>query len=232
MTGDRMQELDVKNGLPRIFDLVLAGLGLAVLMPLLLVLGVVVRLSSSGPILFKQPRVGRGGKPFVLYKLRTMISSSTGPQVTSGNDSRITAAGKFLRRTKLDELPTLWNVVRGDMALVGPRPEVSRYVDIQDPNWQVVLKAKPGITDPVTLKLRNEEKLLAAIGGDTEKYYIAELQPLKLKGYVAYLRQRTWRSDLSVLGRTMMAVIISPNSGEPSSELVSGQVVRSSHPKH
>src|SRR5207244_3335879 len=170
--------------------------------------GLAIVLFSPGPILFRQRRVGQHGRLFDLYKLRTMKPSDDGPQITSSSDERITHLGRFLRRTKLDELPTLWNVLRGQMALVGPRPEVPRYVKLEDPIWQAVLAVRPGITDPVTLRLRNEEELLAGITTDTERYYINELQPLKLKGYLAYLEARTCRSDFKVLGQTIVEIAI------------------------
>jgi lipopolysaccharide/colanic/teichoic acid biosynthesis glycosyltransferase len=137
-----------------------------------------------------------------------MRPSDDGPQITSSRDERITRLGRFLRRTKLDELPTLWNVLRGEMALVGPRPEVPRFVKLEDPVWQAVLAVRPGITDPVTLQLRNEEDLLAGVTTDTENYYVNELQPSKLNGYVAYLEERTWRSDLKVLRQTIVEIVI------------------------
>ncbi len=108
--------------------------------------------------------------------------------MTAGGDSRVTAIGRFLRRTKLDELPELWNVVRGEMSFVGPRPEVERFVRLEDPLWREVLEARPGLTDPTTLRLRDEESLLASVEGDREAYYRETLQPLKLRGYVEYLR--------------------------------------------
>src|SRR5437016_5417268 len=141
------------RGLPRSVDLAAALVGLLLTSPLLLLSALLVGLTSSGGILFRQRRVGQFGRPFDLYKLRTMRPSNRGPQVTSGDDSRITRAGRFLRKTKLDELPTLWNVLKGDMALVGPRPEVPRYVKLDDPFWQLVLATRPGITDPVTVSL-------------------------------------------------------------------------------
>jgi lipopolysaccharide/colanic/teichoic acid biosynthesis glycosyltransferase len=202
----------IQNGLPRSFDVVASGIGLVLCLPLLLLVAVIVWLTSPGGILFKQKRVGRNGELFTLYKLRTMTPSNSGSQVTSSNDARITRVGKFLRRTKIDELPTLWNVLRGDMSWVGPRPEVPRYVDLQSAEWQLVLKAKPGITDPVTVQLRDEEKLLAQVDGDPEKYYINELQPLKLRGYLAYLTVRTWRSDFNLLWQTAAAVIFPTES--------------------
>jgi len=196
------------RGLPRAFDVVLAGMGLLLTSPLLLASAVTVALTSPGGALFRQKRVGRHGHIFTLYKLRTMRRSDNGPQVTNGNDPRITSSGRFLRKTKLDELPTFWNVLKGDMAMVGPRPEVPQYVKLEDPVWQKVLAVRPGITDPVTLHLRSEEDLLVHVGGDTEEYYLTELQPQKMKGYVDYLQTRNWHTDLSVLCRTLVAVIV------------------------
>jgi len=195
------------RGLPRWVDCLIAFLGLSLAAPLVALSGLAIAVSSGFPVLFRQTRAGRNGRTFELYKLRTMKPSTNGPQITSGNDARITRLGRFLRHTKLDELPTLWNVLRGDMSLVGPRPEVPRFVNLADPIWQKVLSVRPGLTDPVTLKLRSEADLLARIEGDTEQYYVNELQPSKLKGYVAYLEARTWRSDLRVLLRTIAAIV-------------------------
>jgi lipopolysaccharide/colanic/teichoic acid biosynthesis glycosyltransferase len=207
-TGEAGRASQPRSGLPRSFDVLASLIGLLLSAPLLLVSAFTVALTSRGGVLFRQKRVGKDGDTFTLYKLRTMRVSNGGPQVTTAGDARITRPGRFLRSTKIDELPTLWNVLRGDMAFVGPRPEVPRYVKLDDPIWQAVLAARPGITDPVTLELRDEEGLLAQVNGDAEKYYVEELQPLKLKGYVAYLETRNWRSDLNVLLRTVAAVVI------------------------
>ena len=201
-----------RQGLPRGFDVLVSLMLLVLSAPLLLVAAVMVLLTSSGGFLFKQKRVGRYGELFVLYKLRTMTAANTGPQVTCSDDARITRVGRFLRKTKVDELPTLWNVLKGDIALVGPRPEVPRYVNLDDPQWRLVLMARPGITDPVTLKLRNEEELLAQVRGDAETYYVKELLPLKLKGYIAYTEQRHWRADLWVLWKTLGAIAFTRSS--------------------
>ena len=207
-TADAQEIRQPVRGLPRAFDVVLAGTCLLLTSPLLLASAVTVVLTSPGGALFRQKRVGRNGQIFTLFKLRTMRRSDHGPQVTSGNDPRITSSGRFLRKTKLDELPTFWNVLKGDMAMVGPRPEVPRYVKLEDPMWQKVLAVRPGITDPVTLLMRSEEDLLAEVGGDTEEYYLRELQPQKMKGYVDYLETRNWHTDLGVLCRTLMALIV------------------------
>ena len=201
-----------KNGLPRWFEATVASVGLVLVSPVIALTGLGIALSSGRPVFFRQKRVGQHGETFELYKLRTMTPSAGGPQITSNGDSRITSLGRFLRHTKLDELPTLWNVVRGDMALVGPRPEVPRFVKLADPIWQQVLAVKPGITDPVTLRLRSEAELLAQVPGDTEHYYANELQPAKLKGYVAYLEKRTWRSDIEVLLQTVAAIVLPRNA--------------------
>src|SRR6267378_8100842 len=128
--------------------------------------------------------MGRGGRTFTLYKLRTMQLRNEGPQLTGCDDTRVTAVGRFLRQAKLDELPQLWNVLKGNISLVGPRPEVPLYVDLENPMWKLVLEVKPGITDPMTLRLRNEEELLAEVTGDREHFYLRTLQPYKLNEYL------------------------------------------------
>jgi lipopolysaccharide/colanic/teichoic acid biosynthesis glycosyltransferase len=155
------------------------------------------------------------GKPFTLYKFRSMVAHNGGPQVTAKGDPRVTGVGRLLRKTKLDEPPELWNVVRGDLSLVGARPEVVRYVELENPLWREVLEARPGITDPVTLRLRNEEALLQGCGGDAERFYRETLQPYKLLGYREYLRERTWWSDVQVLMRSVLAVVFPAKAPPP-----------------
>ncbi len=196
---------DGGEGLPRAVEATLACLGLAVASPVLLVAAGLVAATSPGPVLFRQQRVGLNGRPFTLLKLRTMRVAPEGSQLTASGDARITPVGRWLRRFKLDEIPQLWNVVRGDMSLVGPRPEVPRYVD-DSPLWRQVLSARPGLTDPVTLRLRDEEKLLASVD-DAESFYRERLLPWKLRGYVDYLERRSWATDLGVLGATALAVL-------------------------
>ena len=197
------------GGLPRAAEAVLALAGLAVAAPLLLLAGAAVAVTSPGPVLFRQQRVGRDGRPFTLLKLRTMRAAPAAVPLTVAGDARVTPVGRWLRRFKLDELPQLWNVARGDMSLVGPRPEVPRYVDLADPLWREVLAARPGLTDPVTLRLRDEEALLVDIAdvADMEVYYRERLLPWKLRGYRDYLCRRTWVSDLGVLGATALSVL-------------------------
>lgn len=194
------------GGLPRAVEVPLAAVGLVVAAPVLALAAGAILLTSGLPVFFRQTRVGRLGKPFTLVKLRTMRVTRGGPEVTARGDSRVTGVGRFLRRTKLDELPELWNVVRGDMAFVGPRPEVERFVQRADVRWQEVLSVRPGLTDPVTLSLRDEETLLAGVEGDPEAYYREHLQPRKLEGYRDYLRRRSWRTDLVVIWDTLKAL--------------------------
>jgi lipopolysaccharide/colanic/teichoic acid biosynthesis glycosyltransferase len=201
-------------GIPRAIEVMLAGGVLLFFLPLLLICALLIKLSSPGPALFRQKRMGAGGREFTLYKLRTMRAEAKGSLVTAANDSRITGIGKILRKTKLDELPELWNVVEGTMSLVGPRPEVPALVDLSDPLWQQVLEVNPGLTDPVTLKLRNEETLMAGVDGSKDLFYREVLQPYKLKGYIDYIKKRTWQTDAAILFQTIYAVI-NPRSTPP-----------------
>lgn len=207
------------HGIPRILEVMLSLAGLAASFPLLLPAAILIRISSPGPILFRQQRVGRFGKPFTLMKFRSMhLHDSSGPHVTAKGDSRVTPIGQLLRKTKLDELPELWNVVQGHLSLVGPRPEVPKYVKFDDPRWQEIFRSRPGITDPVTLQLRNEEELLQSCPGDPEDFYLNSLQPYKLSGYIKYLRERTWRTDLRVLFGSVLAVVFPARAKHPAVE--------------
>jgi lipopolysaccharide/colanic/teichoic acid biosynthesis glycosyltransferase len=201
-----------RAGLPRAFEATAAGAGLVLVSPLVAAAALLVALSSPGPVFFRQERVGRHGKIFRLYKLRTMREAAGGPAVTAGDDARITRVGRMLRRSKLDELPQLWNVLKGDMALVGPRPEVPRYVDPENRLWRRVLQARPGLTDPVSLALRDEEEILAAVRDDRERFYRERLLPWKLEGYARYLARRSWKSDLGILVATLFAVLRLPRA--------------------
>ena len=206
----------VGTGIPRAVEVVLSLAGLIVSAPFIALSAAAIAATSPGSVIFRQDRVGRGGRTFVLYKLRTMRPGLSGPQVTAGDDVRVTWIGRLLRGAKLDELPELWNVLKGDMSLVGPRPEVPRYVDLENPMWQLVLRVRPGLTDPMTLRLRNEETLLAEVKGEREHFYMGLLQPFKLKGYLEYLRARSWWSDVKVLWQSGVAVILPGTAPPPS----------------
>ena len=187
--------------LRRLLDITVAGTLLLVLAPLLGVLAVLVRATSTGPALFRQIRVGRNGRPFVLLKLRTMRAGAPGPPITSGGDPRITRLGAWLRRTKLDELPQLWNVLRGDMSLVGPRPEVPHYVALYTATQRAVLLVRPGLTDPASLAWADEAATLATFA-DPHRAYADVVMPQKLELSLTYLERRTVWSDLAVVMRT------------------------------
>ena len=196
-----------RSGIPQPVQAIVALGGLVCLGPLLGAIAAAVKLGSRGPILFRQERMGQGGRAFRMTKFRTMRTDMAGLAVTASGDPRVTPIGRLLRKTKLDELPELWNIVRGDMALVGPRPEVPRYVDLADPLWREVLSVRPGLTDPVTIALRDEEAVLAEVDGDRDVYYRRTLLRFKLLGQARYLRQRTWWSDVRVLVATAVAIV-------------------------
>ena len=192
----------------RCFDLLLAGIGLAVLSPLLLMLALWIKLDSPGPVFFRQERVGRGGVPFRIHKLRTMTHTpaSAGPQITVGADHRVTRAGRVLRHYKLDELVQLIDVLLGDMSLVGPRPEVPRYVAMYPPDLRdKVLSVRPGITDPASIEYRDEARVLAA-AADPEAEYVSVVMPAKLRLATQYVDQASLATDLRLIARTLRIV--------------------------
>jgi len=207
---------DPPPGIPRVVEAAAAILGIVVFSPVLALVAIGVRLTSPGPVIFRQPRVGRYGVEFTLMKFRTMRVHDAPHGVTASGDPRVTGLGRWLRRLKVDELPELWNIARGDMSFVGPRPEVPRYVDLTDPAWREVLRARPGITDPVTLRLIDEESVLASVSEERERFYLDVLQPYKLVGCAEYLRRRTCVSDLGVIFRTALAVILQVSPPPPS----------------
>lgn len=209
------------KGIPRPIEFALAVLGLTLVAPLVAICGILVKLGSSGPMFFRQVRIGRYGKQFEIIKLRTMtVSQIKGPLVTAAGDARVTGIGRLLRKFKIDELPEFWNVVKGEMSFVGPRPEVPEYVDLSNDTWRVILEHRPGITDPVTLRLRNEEHLLAKVA-DKERYYREVIQPFKLKGYSNFVRSKTWKTDLVIIARTAKAVAFPAIVKAPSEEELS-----------
>jgi lipopolysaccharide/colanic/teichoic acid biosynthesis glycosyltransferase len=188
--------------LRRLLDVTVAGMLLLVLAPLLGVLALLVRATSTGPALFRQIRIGRNCRPFVLLKLRTMRADAPGPVITAGGDPRITRFGAWLRRTKLDELPQLWNVLRGDMSLVGPRPEVPDYVALYTAAQRAALLVRPGLTDPASLAWADEAATLATFA-EPHRAYADVVLPRKLALSLAYLERRTVWSDLAVVVRTV-----------------------------
>jgi lipopolysaccharide/colanic/teichoic acid biosynthesis glycosyltransferase len=194
--------------LRRLLDAVLAAGLLVALSPLLVLLAALVGFTGGRPVLFVQQRVGRDGRPFRLFKLRSMVvdAPGRGPGFTSAGDARVTPVGAVLRRWKLDELPQLWNVLRGDMSLVGPRPELPRYVARYRERERAVLRARPGLTDPASLAYADESEVLARFR-DPERAYVEVVLPHKLALSLAYLERRTIASDLRILARTVVRVL-------------------------
>lgn len=186
----------------RIFDFVSALLGLIVVSPLLVTIALAVKLSSAGPVFFRQTRVGRKFRPFRIVKFRTMHEGIDGPLITARGDKRITSVGRILRRTKFDELPQLWNVLVGDMSLVGPRPEIPEYVEQFRGDYEEILKVRPGITDPASIEFRREEILLAQ-ADNPETQYLSVILPKKLAMAKEYVKARTFFGDLGLIFRTI-----------------------------
>ncbi len=194
--------------LKRAFDIVASGLGLLVLSPLFLIVAIWIKLDSPGPVFFRQVRVGRYNKDFRIFKFRTMrTGSDKGSQLTiGGRDPRVTRAGYWLRKFKIDELPQLINVFVGDMSLVGPRPEVRRYVDLYTPEQMHVLDVRPGITDAASIKFRNESEFLKQVD-DPEKHYVEVLMPMKLDLYLQYVNYHSFKGDIRLILETLWTVI-------------------------
>jgi lipopolysaccharide/colanic/teichoic acid biosynthesis glycosyltransferase len=191
----------------RVVDVALAAAALVVSGPFLVVIGLAVRLDSDGPAIFRQERVGRAGEIFRIHKFRTLRVGASGPLISRTSDPRITRVGAVLRRTKLDELPQLLDVLAGHMSLVGPRPELPQYVAVWPPSARaVILSVRPGITDPVSIEYRNEAAELEA-AADPEAHYLHVLLPRKVAKYVQYVESRSLAGDLMVLGRTLRAVL-------------------------
>ena len=193
----------------RLFDLVFATVLLTVLVPVLLVIVLAVSLGSKGGAFFRQTRIGRGGQPFQLLKFRTMVpgSEARGQLTIGGRDPRITGVGYLLRKTKLDELPQIWNVLVGEMSIVGPRPEVPRYVDLYTVEQRKVLEVRPGITGMASIDYIDENELLAK-AADPEQAYIHEVMPAKLALDLRYVRERSMALDLRILWITVKRVFL------------------------
>jgi len=195
----------------RIFDLIFTVPGLIVLLPFFVLIALWIKLDSKGPVFYLQERVGRYGETFKIYKFRTMVKNADkiGGAITIGDDPRITKSGKFLRKYKIDELPQLINVLKGEMSLVGPRPEVIKYVNLYTSEQKEVLNLMPGITDPASIKYRNENILLAAsrdtyeASYDPEQVYIQEIMPDKIRINLEYASRATIFTDFKVVVKTI-----------------------------
>lgn len=192
----------------RAFDIFWTGLGLLALWPLFVVVAVLIKLDDQGPVFFRQERMGLHGKPFLMWKFRSMVvdAEKRGKQLTIGQDPRITRVGQWLRKSKLDELPQLFNVIAGDMSLVGPRPEVRRYVELYTPEQRMVLEMKPGITDPASIRYRSESSLLAG-SPDPETTYINDIMPEKIRLNLEYARNASVAGDFVVVLKTLRRIL-------------------------
>jgi lipopolysaccharide/colanic/teichoic acid biosynthesis glycosyltransferase len=195
----------------RVFDVLFSLLALGLLSPLLLLVALGVKLDSRGPVFFRQVRVGRHGREFRIFKFRTMRedAESSGPPITVGGDPRITGFGAFLRKYKIDEFPQFLNVLAGDMSVVGPRPEVPRYVAHYPADMRTtVLSVRPGVTDLASIEYRDENDLLAG-AADPEAVYVKEVMTAKLAHYVRYVRERSFLGDICIVMRSFAAIFSS-----------------------
>ena len=192
----------------RLFDIVASAIGLLLLSPLFLILAVWIKCESNGPVFYKQKRVGQGNKDFDLYKFRSMRvgADKLGLITVGGRDPRITRSGYFIRKYKLDEFPQLINVLKGDMSIVGPRPEVRKYVDLYTPEQLQVLQVRPGITDPASIRYRNENELLAQVE-EPERYYREVIMPDKLRLNLEYVQTMSLGEDLRLIFSTFRAIL-------------------------
>lgn len=193
--------------LKRAFDIAFSLTVLVALSPLFLILAILVKASSSGPIFYQATRIGQFGRPFKAYKFRSMIvdADKVGPAVTTSGDPRITPIGRFLRKSKFDELPQFLNVLLGDMSIVGPRPEAPKYVELYTEEQRKVLNVRPGITSPASIEFRDEESILT--GGDWEVQYIEEIMPQKLAIDLEYAQNASLVEDLKIISATVRSII-------------------------
>lgn len=192
----------------RIFDIFFSIIGLLILSPFFIIIGILIALDSPGGVFYKQVRVGKNGKDFHLFKFRSMRTNSDkkGLLTVGGRDSRITRMGYFIRKYKVDELPQLLNVLFGDMSLVGPRPEVRRYVDLYNAKQKKVLSVKPGITDFASIEYSNENEILGN-AEDPEKVYIEEIMPAKLDLNLKYIAEQGIATDFKIIFKTIAKII-------------------------
>ena len=196
------------NVMKRLFDILASGCGLLVLSPVFIIVAIWIKLDSQGPVFYRQTRVGRYNKDFRIFKFRSMrVGSDKGSLVTiGGRDPRVTRSGYFIRKFKIDELPQLINVFTGDMSLVGPRPEVRHYVNYWTPDQMRVLDVRPGITDPASIRFRNENELLEK-AQDPERYYIDVIMQEKIKLYLEYVEKSSFWYDIKLIFQTFKVII-------------------------
>jgi lipopolysaccharide/colanic/teichoic acid biosynthesis glycosyltransferase len=193
----------------RIFDLILSIPSIIILSPIFLLTAILIKIETPGPVVFINERIGRDGKPFRLYKFRTMVkdASRIGPAVTSAYDPRITGVGKLLRRFKVDEMLQIVNVVKGDMSVIGPRPEIKKYIDKFKDDYREVLKIKPGMADYAVIAFRNEERILSKFD-NIEEGYIKEVLPEKIRLYRKYMEEMSLATDVKIFFKTILEILV------------------------
>lgn len=196
--------------LKRAFDIIFSFIGIILLFPIFIIVGIIIKIDSKGPIFFSQERIGKNFKAFKILKFRTMVYDNKGPLLSARGDQRITRVGKYLRRYKIDELPQLFNVFKGDMSLVGPRPEVRKYVELFKPYYKEILTLRPGITDPASLKYSDEESILS-LSQDYEELYIRRILPDKIKLSLEYIKNQNIITDILIIFRTILRIKNSKN---------------------
>lgn len=198
----------MSDAIKRFFDMFVSLIAIIVLSPFFILIALLIKIGSTGPVLFKQTRIGRNELPFEIYKFRTMVvdAEKLGTQITIGKDPRITKIGHFLRKTKLDELPQLFNVLKGEMSFVGPRPEVPKYTKLYSEQQRLVFTVRPGITDYASIKYRDENELLGNVE-NPEKVYIEEIMPDKLHLNIEYIQRRSLLEDIKIIFLTVMKII-------------------------
>ncbi|MEW6277016.1 MAG: sugar transferase [Candidatus Eremiobacterota bacterium] len=196
----------------RLFDIVVSSISLIVLSPVFIGCAIAIKLDSPGPVFYTGSRVGRYGKPIQLLKFRTMWDGAGGPSSAGDDDPRITKVGVLLRKFKLNELPQLINVLRGDMSFVGPRPQVQWDVDLYTPEEKVILSIPPGITDYASIRFHDEGEILKG-SADPDKDYFEKIRPEKIQLQLRYVRERSWPTDLSILFQTAMVLVASRVGG-------------------
>lgn len=208
--GDKLDRSVFQNASKRLLDVICATLGLIGLLPLVMLSALLARIQSPGPVIYRAKRIGRGGRIFEMYKFRTMVANaeSLGSGLTVYGDSRITKLGQFLRWAKWDEIPQFLNVIKGDMSIIGPRPEAPEYVKYYTENQKLVLQVRPGITGPAQVANRDEEKKLKG-QSDPEQYYVTRLMPRKLKIDLDYIEKQSVATDLLWLFKTFLVIVIS-----------------------
>jgi len=199
----------------RLFDILFSFIGLILLQPLFVMVAIMIKVESTGPVFFRQGRVGKNSRRFVIYKFRTMVvdAEKKGLRITSGGDNRITRTGRILRKFKIDELPQLFNVLKGDMSFVGPRPEVIKYVEWYKDDYERILSVRPGITDISSITFRNEESILQGVD-DPEHYYVHVLLPEKMRLAQEYIAQASFSYDVELILKTLFKVIF-PSAYSP-----------------